>query len=261
MESCGDSYRVSSGEHTHLSGVNRNNFGATLKRTRKELDRLRRNRDVLDAQITKLEQIEAALKGVAEPRRIATNLASITEVVRTAIQGARHPLTPTELRDEVLAMGFDIRKYSQFLASLHVILKRLVKNGEVREFTFADTKKYWWALSLMPPGPLPENAMLGNYYNSYKDSGSQDRADVSRGEREGSREIPAVIRGANARSEWKGHVTATKGGRVRYVPLTERLREVLKQSRSLKSRRVVCDKKGAGLTQKEVQVLMRRVGR
>lgn len=31
-----------------------------------------------------------------------------------------------------------------------------------------------------------------------------------------------------ARSEWKGHVTATKGGRVRYVPLTERLRDALK---------------------------------
>jgi hypothetical protein len=143
---------------------------ATLKRARTELKRLRRNRDILDAQIAKLEQVEAALQGVAEPRRKAANLASITDVVRTAIQGARQPITPTELRDEVLALGFDKRKYSQFLASLHVVLKRLVKSGEVREFTFADTKKYWWALKLMPPAPIPENAMLGNYYNSYKDS-------------------------------------------------------------------------------------------
>jgi integrase len=64
-----------------------------------------------------------------------------------------------------------------------------------------------------------------------------------------------------ARSEWKGHVTATKGGRVRYVPMTVRLSEALRQARSLKGRRVVCDKKGTGLTQKEVQVLMRRIGR
>ena len=145
-------------------------FAATLKRTRKELDRLRRNRDALDEQIAKLEKIEAALQGVAEPKRRAANLTSITNVVRTAIQAARQPITPTELRDEVLAMGFDKRKYTQFLASLHVILKRLVKNGEVREFTFADAKRYWWALKSMPPGRLPENAMLGNYYNSYKDS-------------------------------------------------------------------------------------------
>jgi integrase len=66
---------------------------------------------------------------------------------------------------------------------------------------------------------------------------------------------------AVARSEWKGHVTATKGGRVRFVPMTARLADALKQARGLKSRRVVCDKKGTPLTQKEVQVIMRRVGR
>jgi hypothetical protein len=144
-------------------------FAATHKQTRRELDRLRRERAALDAQIEKLERIELALRGVSEAKR-KTDLSSITEVVRTAVKGASQPITPPELRDAMLALGFNKRKYSQFLASLHVILKRLVKNGEVREFTFADTKKYWWALNLMPPGPLPENAMLGNYYNSYKDS-------------------------------------------------------------------------------------------
>src|SRR6185436_3940344 len=64
-----------------------------------------------------------------------------------------------------------------------------------------------------------------------------------------------------ARSEWKGHVTATQGGRVRHVPTTGRLTEALRQSRSLKARRVVCDGKGTPLSQKEVQVIMRRVGR
>jgi integrase len=56
-------------------------------------------------------------------------------------------------------------------------------------------------------------------------------------------------------------VTATKGGRVRHVPMTGKLTEALRQSRSLKGRRVVCDRKGTSLSQKEVQVVMRRVGR
>jgi integrase len=30
------------------------------------------------------------------------------------------------------------------------------------------------------------------------------------------------------RSEWKGHITATKGGRLRHVPMTERLTSALK---------------------------------
>ena len=142
-------------------------FATAFKRARRELDRLRRDRAALDVQIAKLEQVEAALRGVAEPKRKVADLSSITDVVRTAIQSATQPITPPELRDAVLAMGFNNRKYSQFLASLHVVLRRLVNNREVLEFTFADTKKYWWAMKLMPGGPFPENAMLGNYYNSY----------------------------------------------------------------------------------------------
>ena len=36
-----------------------------------------------------------------------------------------------------------------------------------------------------------------------------------------------------ARSEWKGLVTATKGGRTRHVPLTGRLEAALRQARHL----------------------------
>jgi site-specific recombinase XerD len=51
-------------------------------------------------------------------------------------------------------------------------------------------------------------------------------------------------------------------GRTRSVRAADReLSEGLRQTRSLKGRRVVCDKKGQPLTQKEVQVIMRRVGR
>jgi predicted XRE-type DNA-binding protein len=34
-----------------------------------------------------------------------------------------------------------------------------------------------------------------------------------------------------ARSAWKGHVTMPKGGRLRYVPMTKRLTEVLREAR------------------------------
>ena len=64
-----------------------------------------------------------------------------------------------------------------------------------------------------------------------------------------------------ARSDWKGHVTDTKGGRVRYVPLTTRLATALSQGRHLRSKRVLSDSKGQPLTQKEVQVIVRRVAR
>jgi len=48
-----------------------------------------------------------------------------------------------------------------------------------------------------------------------------------------------------ARSEWKGHVTMPKGGRLRYVPLTKRLTDALRDSRHLRGARVLCDAKGS----------------
>lgn len=56
------------------------------------------------------------------------------------------------------------------------------------------------------------------------------------------------------RSEWKGEVTAPKGGRPRVVPLTARLAEALKSSRHLRSTRVLSQKDGSPFTQKEVQI-------
>ena len=64
-----------------------------------------------------------------------------------------------------------------------------------------------------------------------------------------------------ARSEWKGHVTVPKGGRLRYVPLTKRLTEALRQARHLRGPRLVCEGNGQPLTQKVVQGMMRRVAR
>ncbi len=63
------------------------------------------------------------------------------------------------------------------------------------------------------------------------------------------------------RSDWKGHVTATKGGRVRYVPLTARLAAALKQHRHLRGTRVPCQRDGSPLTQKIVQDYVRRAVR
>jgi integrase len=63
-----------------------------------------------------------------------------------------------------------------------------------------------------------------------------------------------------ARSDWKGQVTAPKGGAIRYVPLTRRLAAALWASRHGRSKRVLCDDEGA-LTQKMVYGMVRRVAR
>ena len=60
---------------------------------------------------------------------------------------------------------------------------------------------------------------------------------------------------------WKGHVTTTKGGRLRYVPMTLRLATALREHRHLRGARVLCQRDGSPLTQKIVQDHVRRAVR
>jgi|TARA_B100000315_G_scaffold258186_1_gene309452 integrase len=53
-------------------------------------------------------------------------------------------------------------------------------------------------------------------------------------------------------SEWKGHVTTPKGGRLRYVPMTQRLTAALRDRRHLRSPRVLIAE-GRTLSQKMVR--------
>jgi site-specific recombinase XerD len=63
------------------------------------------------------------------------------------------------------------------------------------------------------------------------------------------------------RSDWKGHVTTTKGGRLRHVPMTARLAAALQAHRHLRSERVLCQGDGQPLTQKIVQDFVKRAAR
>ncbi len=64
-----------------------------------------------------------------------------------------------------------------------------------------------------------------------------------------------------ARSEWRGNVGMPKGGRIRYVPLTKRLVLALNGARHLRGPRALCGSEGKPLTQKMIQVMMRRVAK
>ena len=62
-------------------------------------------------------------------------------------------------------------------------------------------------------------------------------------------------------SDWKGHLTTTKGGRLRYVPMTGRLAAALHAHRHLRGKRVLVQSTGEPLTQKIVQIRVARAAR
>jgi integrase len=63
------------------------------------------------------------------------------------------------------------------------------------------------------------------------------------------------------RSDWRGHITTPKGGRIRHVPLTSRLAQALTAHRHLRSRLVLCQRDGSALTHNMVADHVRRAAR
>lgn len=63
------------------------------------------------------------------------------------------------------------------------------------------------------------------------------------------------------RSDWNGHVTMPKGGRLRYVPLTVRLAAALREYRHLRSSRVLCRENGSPWTRQQIQYRVKQAAR
>lgn len=56
----------------------------------------------------------------------------LTDACRLALRGAGVPMTPTEVRDRLLAIGVDLSVYSSELSAIHTVLRRLNEAGEIR---------------------------------------------------------------------------------------------------------------------------------
>jgi integrase len=63
------------------------------------------------------------------------------------------------------------------------------------------------------------------------------------------------------RSDWNGHVTSPKGGRIRHVPMTRRLTAALNEHRHLRSARVLCQDDSQPFTRQIVQTRAKRAAR
>jgi integrase len=63
------------------------------------------------------------------------------------------------------------------------------------------------------------------------------------------------------RNEWQGHISTTKGNRIRYVPMTSRLREALRSHRHLRGERVLYRADGRAMTESSLKELLARAAR
>jgi len=94
---------------------------------------------------------------IAEQSRAVTALSELvgdaprlslgfTDAILLVIRLADHPLAPTEIRDELESIGWRIGKFSNPMASLHQVLKRLEKRRDIEEQPSDDEKRRYRAV-------------------------------------------------------------------------------------------------------------------
>ena len=80
----------------------------------------------LEAEVAALKQTIAAIA----PLVGETAPSGLTDAVRKILAEADEPLAASEIRDRLSTMGFDMKSYSNPLATIHTILRRLAEADE-----------------------------------------------------------------------------------------------------------------------------------
>ena len=106
------------------------NYRRALRDVIEEYQRLARQRAEIDERIAQLLQTMGSLSRLCN--LVPTVKLGLTDACRLVLKAAGQPLTVAEVRMQLEAMGFDSARYSNMLASIHVVLKRLCRSGEIK---------------------------------------------------------------------------------------------------------------------------------
>jgi hypothetical protein len=141
--------------------ANTNPFEIALDAARKALTAALEERSAIEQRIVSLKQTIDGLSALCEPESDEDLVQvqegdqpysfKLTDAIRLIFSATSEPmLTPTEVRDALVANGLDLSKYKQPLVPIHNTLKRLTSQGELVEFRDdkGDLRGYRWVSPL-----------------------------------------------------------------------------------------------------------------
>jgi hypothetical protein len=96
----------------------------------REYEALGQQRQDIDKRLAEVAQTIGTLSRLCG--LIPTVPLGLTDACRLVVRGAGVPVTPTDVRQRLQSIGFDLTKYANDLAAIHTILKRLNESGELR---------------------------------------------------------------------------------------------------------------------------------
>jgi len=117
-------------------------YRAALDKAVEEYEALGAERRRIDDRLAQLAQTIGTLNRLVG--HMPTVPFGLTDACRLVYRNAGIPLAPTEVRDRLRAIGFDLDVYSNEMAAIHTVLRRLNEAGELRAMATPGKAVYRW---------------------------------------------------------------------------------------------------------------------
>ena len=129
-------------------------YRSALDAAVREYEKLGEQRREIDERLAQLAQTIGTLNRLCG--LVPTVFWGLTDACRVVLKGGGRPMAPMEVRDRLMAIGFDLSKYANSLAAIHTVLKRLAEAGELRSVAL-DPGKVFYAWQQAGPRVLVMN--------------------------------------------------------------------------------------------------------
>jgi hypothetical protein len=134
-------------------------YRAALAAAISEYEGLGEQRRRLDERLAQLAQTIGSLSRLLG--YTPTQPFGLTDACRLVYRNAGVPLSPTDVRDRLRAIGIDLSVYRNEMAAIHTVIKRLNDAGELRFIAAAPRKHlYAWQRPLKAVAIGPEVAQF-----------------------------------------------------------------------------------------------------
>jgi len=122
-----------------------NVYEAALIKAKLDMIEAINQRDRLNLEIARLQQLVASLTATINPgakEDVGSDNVGFTELVLGLVNRTSAPVTPTHIKQSLELSGFSLKHYSNPLALIHQTLKRLSDQGKIHELEGGNYKRH-----------------------------------------------------------------------------------------------------------------------
>ena len=126
-------------------------FRPTLEKAKEELVASQKRlgealacQEVEEKNIARLREFIVTMSRLLGEEFVEEDTLGLTDAIRQAFKTSTAPLQPTEVRDRLRTLGYDLSKYGNMMASIHAVISRLATRKEIELYTVAGKPAYQW---------------------------------------------------------------------------------------------------------------------